>query len=272
MLVFDKYMINAYELDVLDASLDSQPDFVAAMRNKNYTMKDMPGASYRLINHWESLGLLDDYRDAPGIGWRRFSFRDMMLIRIFSVMRSFGMNTKQLLKTKECLFLEPKDTYNKFTVLDGIIFKIVARGEKGHLHLIVDMDGIAVPMSLQSIDESREMHMFPEHYVSINLNELLYSCIGDFADALYRPEYNQNKPTQKEQNIINELRIKKTQKLTIEKGADGQPKYVVTEQTQNIQGMPLSKLRNMETEFGEMNVAFADGRPISVCVKRRKKL
>lgn len=272
MMVFDKYIIDEYELGVLDASLGNQPDFVAAVRNKNYTMKDMPGASYRLINHWESLGLLDDYRYIPGIGWRRFSFRDMMLIRIFSVMRSFGMNTGQMLKTKECLFLEPENMDNKFNILDGIIFKILAHGEKGHLHLIVDMDGIAVPMSLKSMDENREMHMFPKHYVSINLNELLYSCIGDFAKEMYRPECNKNKPTKKEQNIINELRMKKTQKLIIEKDIDGQPKYMITEQTKNMKDVSLDKLCDIDTNFGEMNVAFADGKPVSVHVKKRKKL
>lgn len=272
MLVFDRYMINPYEISVVDASLDRQPDFVAAMRNKHYTIKNLPGASYRLINHWESLGLLDDCRCKHGNGWRRFSLEDMMLIRIFGALRSFGMGTEQMLKTRECLLLEPDDTENKFNILDGIIFKVVARGEKGHLHLIVDTDGVAVPMSLKSMDDSREISLFPQNYISLDLNVLFYSCMGPLGQEIQRPEIQKNTLTSAEHKIINELRKSQAQKITIESGVDRQPKYVVTEQTQNIQGVPLSKLRNMETEFGEMNVAFADGKPVSVCVKRRKKL
>jgi len=272
VLVFDKYMINPYEISVVDASLDNQPDFVVAMKNKHYTIKNLPGASYRLINHWESLGLLDDCRCKQGTGWRYFSLEDMMLIRIFETMRSFGMNTEQMLKTKECLFLEPQGTVNKFSILDGIIFKMVAHGEKGHLHLIIDTDGIAVPMSLKSIDDSREMHLFPTHYISIDLNVLFYSCMKPVEKYIRRPEIKQGKLTHIEKTIIDELRTRQNEKLTIEADENGLPKYMVTEQVKNVKGMSRNKLRDINTQFGEMNVAFADGKPVSVRVKRRKKL
>ncbi len=51
------------------------------LNEKKYAIKDTD-ASYRSINHWSSLGLLDDVREDNNKGWRKFSIIDIVWLRI----------------------------------------------------------------------------------------------------------------------------------------------------------------------------------------------
>jgi DNA-binding transcriptional MerR regulator len=71
------------------------------LNNKNNRL-DHNEISYRLINHWEKLNIVDPKRDVQN-GWRKFSIIDLVWICIVNKLRIFGISLDQILHAKEQL-------------------------------------------------------------------------------------------------------------------------------------------------------------------------
>lgn len=81
------------------------------LTEKRYTASEA-NLSYRTINHWSEVGLLDDDRDARGQGWRRFSIADLVWVYVIAELRSYGFPLEKMAATKEFLFFRhPKKKY-----------------------------------------------------------------------------------------------------------------------------------------------------------------
>ncbi len=61
------------------------------------------GVSYRVINHWENVGLIDNFRE-EGQRWRRFSFVEFIWVRMIDEMRRFGLPVESIKVVKQSLF------------------------------------------------------------------------------------------------------------------------------------------------------------------------
>lgn len=83
-------------------NLFNDPKWIELSHQKTYLVKEWGDASYRQINHWSSIGLIDDPRKSRK--WRKFSFIDLTWIKILQTLRSFGFSNEKLALTKECLF------------------------------------------------------------------------------------------------------------------------------------------------------------------------
>jgi DNA-binding transcriptional MerR regulator len=70
---------------------------------KQFTLKDTE-SRYRLINHWSSVGILDEDRKENSNSWRSFSLLDLCWINVVSQMRLFGMSTEKIKIAKNHLF------------------------------------------------------------------------------------------------------------------------------------------------------------------------
>lgn len=84
--------------------LKSSQELVSMLQKELFTVPDT-GTTYRTINHWEGMGLLDDHR-APDQRWRRFSFVDYVWIRLLDKMRRVGISIDALKKVKELLLVK----------------------------------------------------------------------------------------------------------------------------------------------------------------------
>ncbi len=61
------------------------------------------GVAYRVINHWENVGLLDDGRE-DGQRWRRFTFVEFVWVRMIDEMRKVGLPVEIIKLVKASLF------------------------------------------------------------------------------------------------------------------------------------------------------------------------
>jgi len=80
---------------------DYKSDF-EIYNDKRHDIKESK-ISYRNINYWESVGVLDDMREVTGKGWRKFSDIDLAFIAIISQLRKIGMPLDKIKKVKESL-------------------------------------------------------------------------------------------------------------------------------------------------------------------------
>ena len=59
--------------------------------------------TYRTINHWMNLWLIDDTREGTN-KWRKFNLMDLVWISIITKLRGFGFSNEKILETKKALF------------------------------------------------------------------------------------------------------------------------------------------------------------------------
>lgn len=63
--------------------------------------------SYRLINHWAEMGLIDDDPKSREQGWRRFSALEVVWIHIVTELRRFGFPLSKIRIAKDFVFQLP---------------------------------------------------------------------------------------------------------------------------------------------------------------------
>lgn len=133
--------------------------------------------TYRTINHWETVGLLDDVRAQQGKGWRKYSFYELGYIAILTAMRDFGMPIDALHKTKASLFGAVFDKRSDITLLE-IVIAFVYLKNYGNSHLLVESDGTAHFMPMEDFCHYTRHNLLPAGYVLLNINQLLNKYIA----------------------------------------------------------------------------------------------
>ena len=61
------------------------------------------GPSYRVLNHWGNVGLIDEHRE-EGQRWRRFTFVEFIWVRMIDEMRKVGLPVEVIKTVKASLF------------------------------------------------------------------------------------------------------------------------------------------------------------------------
>ncbi|MGE3799470.1 MAG: MerR family transcriptional regulator [Candidatus Kapaibacterium sp.] len=79
---------------------------VERVNEKLYTVKETD-LTYRALNHWTELELLEDDRE-EGKGWRKFSMADLVWIRILTDLRYFGVPIEKLKRVKDSVRVVPE--------------------------------------------------------------------------------------------------------------------------------------------------------------------
>lgn len=79
----------------------------------NFKFKDIekifPNISYRMINDWDSKGLLVNHRENAEKGWRRFSFAGCIRLKIIQDLKSYGMSNDSILNCINDIFEPDKE-------------------------------------------------------------------------------------------------------------------------------------------------------------------
>ena len=70
---------------------------------KKFTIKST-GLSYRIINSWDSKGLLDHFRKEQG-QWHKFTFLELIQIQFFKELRNLGVAVPKIKKVRDVLDL-----------------------------------------------------------------------------------------------------------------------------------------------------------------------
>ena len=115
------------------------PNLLEDSRLKRFELKDTE-QTYRTINHWCSVGLLDDSR-INSQGWRKFSMVELAFISIISALRNFGVPLETIKVVKEELFKVPvTEDYDNPNRISWIEYACICTGRipnYGNLFLLL---------------------------------------------------------------------------------------------------------------------------------------
>ena len=128
--------------------------------------------SYRIINHWEKEGLLEDNRD-NGKGWRKYSISDILWIQVINELRKFGLTIEDIRKVKA--YLESaKDLNHKISkrpLFDYYLLHSMAKDDP--TYLLVFSDGDSLLFTKHELEVAKALNTIEGSHITVDLFHLI---------------------------------------------------------------------------------------------------
>lgn len=140
------------------------------LNNKMYSKKTISDASYRIINHWAKIGLIDDDRENSQ-GWRRFSLVELVWMGLVGQLRQFGVSNEKILKTKKIILGDPRGKNSANYLFEYYITR--AFTEKVPVDFLIFQDGFCEIVSQFELESSKNMGLLNENFILVSLNRIL---------------------------------------------------------------------------------------------------
>ncbi len=114
---------------------------LAVKKELNYRQYSLsePSVTPRVLNHWYQTSIISDRR-TDGKGWSKFSFTELVWIKLIVRLRKFGLSLDKIKIVKEDLSkYAVEDAYSMFPLLD--FYLLYARSFKCSVNLRIFEDG-----------------------------------------------------------------------------------------------------------------------------------
>ena len=245
--------------------LQKHPEVLTKLREKKYTAKDTD-KTFRIINYWESVGLLDDKRKSGGEGWRKFSMMDVVFMHLLAKLREFDFSIQKLKVVKADLekTLTVGKTKTDITALEYAYMRAVCAKNCGNTYFMITPDGHADCVTQKDILLMQALEEMPEGYICINFNQLLSTRVKLGKRKILVHSENAFVLSEKEQTILEVLRTKKYKSITIAPKEGG--KSTLIECTADYQeGDTLP-------DYGDIVTRVQDGSIVQKTIKERIKV
>ena len=154
--------------------LSSDANIIKEFNEKTYKIAD-ERLSSRLLNHWYEVGLVND--DRPnGKGWKKFSFSEIVWVKIIFKLRSFGLNLSRIKIVKDNIDkYNSSDSFSDCALLDFYIFVVLQFSFP--VKFIVFESGQAEIVRQTDIDLANHIKSITEDFISIDLNKMVNSLL-----------------------------------------------------------------------------------------------
>lgn len=181
----------------------SRTDNINFLTEKKYRIKDTD-STYRVINHWSSLGLLDDTRLSDNKGWRKFSLVDLVWLKVLMQLRQFGVPLEKI-KIGYQAITEKAEIFEC-----GVALCMMRKS----INLIFFSDGHIEIIPRRALTVSESMGTFKEAtYLVVSLNRCLEQI---FPGRSYLPPLDMFELSTKEISILSALRSGEYDEITIQ--------------------------------------------------------
>lgn len=154
----------------MDPSYDH---FRILFNKKNYRIEPTV-ISYRLINHWDSKGLIPESCRAKSQKWRYYSLVDLVWIAIIKGLREFEVGLPFIQKVKSSLKVQ--FGISEFSELEFYISW--AAVQKVPCEILIFRDGSAEIATIYEIEDSKEKIGLEAHF-NFSLNMILQSVMPE---------------------------------------------------------------------------------------------
>lgn len=139
--------------------------FVEMFHEKKYRIKDTD-LTYRTINHWEQIKLINSKREKDN-NWRKFSSLDLLWLNIISKLRELNLPLETIKSIKRSVTLD----------LDGLHYFefliYLSMGIEAPLCLVAFPDGSAVIVTKKELARSIEGGFIESQFIYVDISELL---------------------------------------------------------------------------------------------------
>jgi DNA-binding transcriptional MerR regulator len=215
------------------------------LTEKKFTIKNTD-TSYRAINHWSSLGLLDDNRLGENKGWRKFSVVDLVWLKALAEFRKFGMGLDKIKVGYESL--KEFDRLLEFGVFTAIM--------RNAMYLVIFSDGYIELANRETLSAGESLGLLQDSsYLVISINNCLKNI---FPNNDLRPHLNNFQLSEKEISILSALRTGGYDEINIHK-KNGDVDRIDTKTTHMGEIGKLSDILNTVTN-GDFVIKKKDGK------------
>ncbi len=245
--------------------LQRHPEVLTKLREKKYTAKDTD-KTFRIINYWESVGLLDNNRKSGNEGWRKFSMMDMVFMHLLAKLREFDFSIQKLKVAKQDLekTLTIGKTKTDITALEYAYMRVMGLSNGGNIYFMLTPDGHADCVTQKDILLMQALEEVPEGYICINFNQLLSARVKLGKHKIPVHSENAFVLSEKEQAILEVLRTKKYKSITIAPKEGG--KSTLIECTADY------KDGDTLPDYGDILTRVQDGSIVQKTIKERIKV
>ena len=165
-----------FDINFLSGFVYSAEEIKKGFNEQTYQIGD-ERLSSRVLNHWYETGIIDDDRP-QGKGWKKFSFSEIVWIKIIFKLRSFGLDLKRIKTVKNHLDRYNKlDESSKCLLLDFYMF--VALYSDNPIKFIVFESGQADIVRQIDMDLANTLETITEDFISIDINKLLNNLLTE---------------------------------------------------------------------------------------------
>lgn len=231
------------------------------LNERKYSVGDL-GISYRIINHWEKVGILPD--GVKSGGWRKFNRVELVWLHAVVHMRKFGLPLDKIVRLKQEVteWDSKKDRYELFEYYIAKAF-----GTTDNSYIVVFENGNGGVGSSGEIEMSKRLNNSGDMLL-ISLKDILKERGHKVpkADGLFQI-------TKGELEFLEKVRMGENKEIRA-KIKDNKISEIET--TENYpEAPPLDKINKEFKDagvYGEMTVKFENGVRQSAQVKKKKLL
>lgn len=244
---------------------------------KRYTVSDTP-LSYRQANDLDSNNLLDNERKNK-LGWRKFSYKELVYVEIVVELKEFGIKSEHLKPLWEAFFKEPKrevsienlTTKSNGEIAIGCVFAGV------EMTLFVDTKGFVLITDPQHLIQI----LTGKSQIRISLSEIINRInaqvglptvpINTTLQSIITNNFSRTTP--KESELLEIIRDKSYVSVSIKK-KDGTIAFVRTEKYMGKNEITPSELQEIlkTKDYLDMNIIKRDGKIVNYKLEETIKL
>lgn len=224
------------------------------------------GVAYRVINHWEQKKLLPK-RDEDE-GWRKFSFVELVWLKIISRLRKLGFPIEQIVRTKNGVMVWDKEL-RTYPLLEYYIVKAAASQIDPYIFVLPD--GKATVLSSREIEDYKGI-FGSKDMVLISLKSIL----SELGVKNTKPE-TLRAVSHAEGALLNEVRGEETGDIRAKiKNSKVRKIENLSEMKKFPETLPLGdilgEIKNAgEDFFGVLNIKYQNGKQQSATISKLKR-
>ena len=252
-----------FDLNFFSGFQHSDLNIVKQFNQQTYTIGEEKLSS-RVLNHWYQSGIITDDR-IDNKGWKKFSFSEIIWIRIVIKLRKFGLDLQRIKKVKEQIdYYNTKDSKSKCPLLD--FYMLVAITSTIPIKFIVFESGQAEIVKQSDIDIANQLNLINEDFISIDINKLLDKALtkkkvkADYFNSIKtsnNPLFTQIEESLSKNNIQS-VTIKTNDKY-----------YLIDEVFFTKDGKEARAIKNM-VEYGRLIENMTAGKSTYQIIKQKK--
>lgn len=230
------------------------------LNEKRHTIKDTE-MTYRLINHWSSVGIFEDDRTDQS-KWRKLSLLDIFWIHSVVGLREFGFPLEKVRLVRESLF--PRGA--KGTIIPFFEFAVAqVIAHKTEQCLVVFENGSATALSGEMFDVNHRFFDI-ENYICINLNRVVSKVLKgkDFSPAFR----NVQTLNEDETEVLLNMRSGKYESVSV-KMKNGEVEMI--EATESVESQQKLVELLKDADYQTIEVKTRDGKVASIKRTVKKK-
>ena len=184
-------------------------ELIKKFNTQNYRIPSTQ-ISPRVLTHWQKYGIIDDMRQDLK-GWRKFCFSELVWLQCVLELRKFGMHLDKIKKVKNRIDMHRHEGIaSLFPELD--FFLAYGLSTKHPVKLLVLSTGESLIGRQRSIDQSKQIGVLKDNYISIDLNAIVNNLRKD---TKYEIDYLEYSKTEIEKEIFDSIYLKEVKEISI---------------------------------------------------------